>query len=693
MQHFSATQQWDRVWTHLEAAEKLAEQKPGIRWVRFALQKHSRRNQQLQESLLAEANALSKLADQLATGDPYFLANYIFGQASGVFQANEMLNLLDVLRPVYFGQLDHVAGKLFWHTNHATYLESAGRSDEGLEVRRQTALDYPFDYNSQTVYAQRLADAGNYDAAYTHLRAAIDRDFPWLPYEQDTLRSTYVNMLVQQGRYADVVEFCADWLEDGPADSTPYRQYLSALILSGQEEKAHPLIEAWLQAARESEKLSATDAGRFQAAVYQAVGQGYNMYTNYLDPRWLDPLADTVQNYGGDPAHFYMLAQIMNNHWFQRTDQCRQVRTKIAERLLNDIEQLTAVQIQNYVTWIFPNDPAVEKPTWKRIASAIQQRWSTEENEAYRTQLAQTLTQILPTKLDADAWLAFLRTQLAEGPDRQRSQYALQLFNAVIEQPWTQKLEDEAFSLLDQLPDPNQPDRQLAVQVDALHRLVNQLVAARYAATMDKLLVNDHPEELTRTELRTHRQDALRTAREGLAERLQQEQSRREGDPNPNPTPERGTPHHSDLAEWFHIERLYLDVQLGRDLNKVIGECWEHLGAKPKPPAQVQDFNGALDEILYGRYFVMVTNLSVRRTADDAQRQRLLDFVDKGVANGDTFWKLAKFHLLVALDQPKPLEAALRQWIALSSSAFRRPRTQTPPQKTFRRPEPTRTGT
>ena len=55
-------------------------------------------------------------------------------------------------------------------------------------------------------------------------------------------------------------------------------------------------------------------------------------------------------------------------------------------------------------------------------------------------------------------------------------------------------------------------------------------------------------------------------AREGFAERLGTEMRQRPG----------------ALAEWINIERMYLEVLLGRDLEKVADECWEYLGTKPR---------------------------------------------------------------------------------------------------------------
>ena len=43
-----------------------------------------------------------------------------------------------------------------------------------------------------------------------------------------------------------------------------------------------------------SDALPADVDARLRAAVSQALGQGYNLYTNRIDPQWFKPLADAA---------------------------------------------------------------------------------------------------------------------------------------------------------------------------------------------------------------------------------------------------------------------------------------------------------------------------------------------------------------------------------------------------------------
>ena len=52
---------------------------------------------------------------------------------------------------------------------------------------------------------------------------------------------------------------------------------------------------------------------------------------------------------------------------------------------------------------------------------------------------------------------------------------------------------------MSRLTDSKDPFQQIGVQIGALHKLTDAMLAGRYAARMAKV---EHPEKLTRTELR-----------------------------------------------------------------------------------------------------------------------------------------------------------------------------------------------
>ncbi len=115
-----------------------------------------------------------QLADQLSPNesiwnDELFLASHLIRQAGTYLQANEMLALLETLRPVFQRQPQQPPAMKTWFEFQASYLRNAGRTDDYGDLTRQMAETYPHDSNVQSQYAQALQNANEYEAAMQHV--------------------------------------------------------------------------------------------------------------------------------------------------------------------------------------------------------------------------------------------------------------------------------------------------------------------------------------------------------------------------------------------------------------------------------------------------------------------------------------------------------------------------------------------
>jgi len=639
--HFAQSQQWTRVMEHLERAEQLTQGKPGMRWVRDAILNVGRRREELKGRIVQRAAEIAKR--QASGGGEGLLAEYLRGQASGFMQANEMLALLDTLKPVYERQSPYLQRMKTWNGQRVNYLRQTGQADVALRLQEQLATEYPHDYGLQQQYAQALANSGDHAAAYAWLRRVLTEDAKWQAYEEQSLRNTFAQLLRSQGRFSQLVEFLAESIEREPGDTSVYQQYLSALVKDNQIDKANTLIAQWLEEGRRADKLGAAPAARLSAAVYLALGQGYNLYTDRIDERWFEPLAETVLFFFRHDSGVRFADQVMNYHRFQQSDQCRRIRKQVAGILAAEIDTLTPDQVQRFVNWIWPNDPVVEASVWQKIADRLQRRWSAQSDPEIKHQLAQTLVKILSGRLTAVEHIAFLRLQLQQGPEKYRIVYTNQLFNTLLAQPWSAEYEDEAFGLFEKLSDAEELAERLVAHAAALYRLTDRMVKARYDARMAKV---EHQEELTRTELREKKLENLQSARRGFADRLQQEMRKRTG----------------AIVAWLNAERIYLDVLAERNLDKVAQECWEFLGPKPPQPVAEPTPEDVLEEILRTRYLLTLGNLAARKGAEPALANRLFEYTDAAIAANPKAvgWKAFKYQMLVALDRAEQLEANLR---------------------------------
>jgi tetratricopeptide (TPR) repeat protein len=647
--HFHRSQQWPRVLEHLAQIEKLAAGKPGLRWVRSALLYDSRRHEELRKRYNEDAARLAKVEP----ADPYYLAEYIVGQSGQVLQANEMLTLLDTLKPLYDKQPVHVGARKNWEQMRVARIAQTGRTDEEMRLRKQLAADYPRDYSLQQTYAQGLANTGDYPAAYAWLTRVLVKEAKWLDWETESLRSAYANLLEQQGRYADLVTYLAAWVEQNPDGRSAYERYLSALIKADQIEKADALALAWLKAGQVPGELSPAADARLSAAVYFMLGNAYQLNTNRVEERWLTPLAEAALSFARNEARASLADQILSNYQFRRTEEAQRVRKTLAGVLSAEIDKLPVEEVRRLIGWVQADD--IEPAGWKKIGDALRQRWTDEAKDDVKHLLGQALVTVLSSHGGSSEPLAFLRLQWKTGPEKHRAEYANQLFDQLLTPPipplpsggkgGLDELESEAFAMLDKLSTAEAPGARLYVSVAALHRLTGRLVENRIT-TATKIL--EHLEKLTRTELHKKQDEIRKSAREGVADRLHKEAAK----------------HPKALGQWLVAESLYLDMLLDRNLKQVAAEAWEFVGAAPPKAVTEPSIERGLEEMLRQRYFITLMNLAARKGAEAALVERLVKYIDQGIADnadGET-WKYTKYRVLIALDRAKDLEQTLRQW-------------------------------
>ena len=249
-----------------------------------------------------------------------------------------------------------------------------------------------------------------------------------------------------------------------------------------------------------------------------------------------------------------------------------------------------------------------------------------------------------------DDLLAFLRVQHQQADEANRAGYALQLFNTLLEQGWKQAYEDEAFALLDKLGEGAEEFEKTRVKAEALHRLTDALVNSRAAELNSKI---DRPDQLTRIELRDKQTANLKAARTAVADRLAKEMANSS----------------KELAPWVKLDRMYFDAILDRNLGQITADCWEIVGTEPPKPADPDAEPKPMDvleSMRKTRAFTMLNFLALRKKAEPKLIERLIKYVDVGIANeGErSAWKGAKHRLLIGLDKPKELEQDLRKWVA-----------------------------
>jgi tetratricopeptide (TPR) repeat protein len=674
-------QKWDDVLAQLEHLEKLAPNKDGLRWVRASVLKAARRNEDVRQLLLARAEELVK-----GRPEDYFLAKFVMGEAAGVASQREQLAILDILRPVCERQAEHVLGLRDWRLRRIEILRQLGRNEQYIALQKVVAENGPWHESSQGQYARDLAGTGDYAAAYQWLRNELDRDVERHEYQIGQLRRVYADLLVKQGKSKELVEFLQEWVDAGSENQQLYAEYLSSLGMADRVADADELVTKWLTEGRVDGQLAGAELARFNAALSFALGQRHKQSVNFVLPEWLRPLKTTGSFFLRHEHHFAFAKRIMDSYYFQQTDEYDQLIGEVAAILKTDADKLSVDDAGSIVNWcLAPSKLTTDD--WGVIADTLLKRSRTSEKFEEQHAFGDILVRIYRAKFRDSNLLPFMRQRIARAVDAQEgtfaASYSLALFNELLSREWTEENEIESFALLERLSSAESAMVRSTSHVEALHRLVDTMLMARFKASMKTLQDEGHPERLTRTELSAKQIEFQKAARTELADRLAVEVAERSvagSDDAAADKPANGTV--SILSDWLMIERMYLDVVLGRNLEEVTTECWKVLGDSPPAPLteeQLEELDRedmqrlVLEDMLRSRALATLSNLAVRRSAPEGLAARVLKYIDAAIDQEQTTateesdqgltWKTKKFGLLVALDRPNQLEVALRKWI------------------------------
>jgi tetratricopeptide (TPR) repeat protein len=744
--HNASIQQWDELLRHVEAIEKQSlANKPGLRWLRTLSLSTMRRNEEARQRLLAEAKQIVAKPQQ----DETFLAQFILGQAYPLVGWPEYFEFVQLFEAAVANQPEGAsprfddgaaierkpgasAPRLMLQEARLQCLDALGRHEEALALRRELVEKSPWHQHWQTDYANRLARAVQVDAAVAWLRKELARDIEWATHEEDTLRSAICDIFRTHARWADLLKFTTEWIARKPDSwswNSAYSQHLSALIYNDQLDAANALAEQWFREARIDGELAPDQRARLEVAIQFANGQCYQLSFQHTDERWFDHLAVTIRHFIRHKHHADIGTRGIGNHHFTQSDVADRLRGRFLSWLQTDLANLTPAQVNALLGWTLSGRLELKEPlngrkqldasevpsdVWKSIAAALKPRWLAEKDLNEKHLLSESLRTIYASRFADSELLPFLRERLAAAPRRApaedaattdyRPGYISSLFDRLLVTKWSDDIEKEAFAILLELSDAKESIDRLAVQLPALHRLVDAMLANRQSLAETQLGDQGEQNKLTRKELAAKKAEFRKTAREQLAARLLELAGAL--------LLAKRVPPADDLANWMRIEKAWLDVSLDQNLAQVEELCWQILGEAP--PKLMDDSDEELtepqtkqrlfDALLKQRAFTTAMNLAARRKAEPATIARVLKFIDAGISspvaprqegrtsidtngketaggNADvnsalgnrvaerhgydaaTHWRHTKYRMLIALDRPDDLERELREWI------------------------------
>lgn len=695
--YFHSSGQWPRVKEHMAALETLAGDKPGLWFLQNAMLREIDR-----ESMRVRILERAREVAANPAADDFYMAGFLVGQMRQITAYNEQAELLEILKPVYDRQPERVGAKFAWSNAQIGVLTGLGRRDLVVEMRRQLAVENPWDPSSQTAYAYALVNLQqDYDSAINWLSKVLkDHAEKWTTSQDEQLRNVLAGFLENQGRYEELLQVTRAWAERNPHSYQVHGRLLTAMVWNDRLDEAEATMRKWLVEGvavvtdedfdkinsfqPPVEKLLPQDvANRFNAALRMTMGQGYNLYTYRIEPKWLEPLSKVAFAFARQRNHRDYASQVVSHRHFTNTEQARLVRKRAFEILEEELATLPQRELQTFLNWSLNSTARIESETWVNIADRLEERWEAEKDDTAKYQIGHVLLQLLSRQPDMERRLAFHRRQIKEGGKDFRQGYVHSLFNLLLSQPaWKEEFEVEAFSLLPRLSE-GEPGTRMAGILPSLYRLSDQMVSQRYQTALKGV---DQKTKANRIDYRKKKYQLYREARAGYLKRLSEVMAE------------------SDdwLAEWMKIEHIYLSIRQGEDLKQHAKSVRRFLGEAPPVRKERKEFSSELATqeyyagVLRHRYVLTAAHLATRRTTTKVIADALLKYVDAGISQNpapaekpkaenpkkktpveadrlpdpnvvkkarNLNWKSAKYRLLIALDRPQELERDLRKWI------------------------------
>ncbi|MDT8389661.1 MAG: VIT domain-containing protein [Lentisphaeria bacterium] len=681
--HAVALQKWEDIREHEKNLFKQIAAAPAYPWMAISLFISSRNNQEAHRLINQLAETLAAAANNATDNALLKPARRLVSFANTAMDVNERLPLLATLKPVY--EVCDAASE--WRCNRIGYLQGAGRLDTALSEAASFTTDFPENVSGIKTLTSLLVSAGESDQAYAMLdeKTGTNSQLPvlsryflchhWL----ELLRNNQSDRKAQK----DVFErmFAMSEAIPGRIGTYDYRRYLDVLLSLDPEGIFKEKMNQWLD-------LSPTPSGdvsrpdqraQLTAAVGMALGDGS---LNYLPPEWIPELVRIVKTWAGSQTSTGIVNQIMTHHRFKQTEAAANLRGMFAEELKTELDALTVSQITQRAQWIRQSPPAVEKKDWRVIVDNLTRRWQkiqtgTGDGIEKNNTLGNTILHLSQTCLGLDEAIDFSRKRLGSAPEILKSSFRMGHFNLLTTGPWRKTYEDEAFALLDDLCQGEDPIAPATTGIHALMLLTDWMVDSRVEAGLKeeelagKLQAMDRKsrwqlEKQLEADARLAALQSLRTHRDTLPE---------------------------ILRPWTGIETLTLQTRIlngkvmpnagTEDISApdVVAEAREALG--PQAPGRFADGN---ELHLFRRHMALAQFWAVGgRGIDDETReslgQFLLDYVasaldqaprepeagERGFAVGQADWRQVLYDLLVILNQAGPLEKHLQEWVKLEA--------------------------
>ncbi len=673
---------WKEAFEQLRSMESLASDKPGMQYIRIALELAAGRKEDARQKIVKRINTF---VDGTVPGNPapqrgdLFLATHLLSSVYPIISWTEYAPVVEKIKPIYDRQSDAAVAQLDWENRWVQVLNALKKHEEKLAFQEGMRQKYFGNVSVQIGYGSTLIELHRREEAKKFFLQQIGLEDHWRHHELTRLRDRYAEMLESNSEYEELLKFLRDWYAQETRSSQVFTRLLTALIMNDLIDQAEELVTDWLQLAQQPQELDVLATAKVEAAIRFAFGNGHRLNRhNGMDRKWLPELFKTASVCIQNDQRLSLARSILQNSHFYQADEGDRLRglllniltaeagTLPYERLSLSLETLkrgrlllgdgTEMEIRQ-----------VKTSEWSTISQQILERWQQEKEPYKKHQVSQLLVSIYNSYL-SEKHLPYLRQLVNEASEQYQTSYREQLFTVLLEQPWTIEVEQEAFGLWLTLNETDSPSLRASHLVPKLYQLVDKMMQNRVTTDAVALQDDGKTDELSRTELSKKRAAFVKSAREALVQELvNQSESIAETQPL--------------LIPWLTLERIRIDIALGRNRKQSIRDCWALLG--DDFPALDMDEKLTVEEyaqklltaLVRERALLTLINLAARKQASEEeieQSEKNSEALQNSFGKeGEIYkkidhskpWKALKYKLLILFDRPDELRVQLQKWV------------------------------
>lgn len=679
-------QGWEAAEKALARIGEVAGEKTALEEIQFHFDRLARHGEKALATATEKLNELA--AEPLADGaepqpDEYPRLGIWRDYFSGAVTTARWMEMLDALKPLYDRQPLPEYGILQWMQLRIWALESSGRTAEATELMRIRSQAMPWAVNEQIEYAHRLRNQNRSEEALALLRGLLDGLMddakPYENWERDSFRSAIAEILEQDRRYEELVEFLREWTKRDATDEGAYSRLLWALLAIHEQDEAEELVAKWLDRALAEEELTDQEESQARAALRYRLGYVHRISRQALTVPMARDLLEIGKKLLAFPERWDLASTLFSYSAFSGMEQGAELRKEILKTLRATFREVTLDELRILRNHL-QQDGSEELAAFHRELAAYfeQERRKADDRKDELTELLWALYGYSPfTWQDR---VDYARKVVAEGGPL-RDTFQERLVDLLLDPPADQVEEmlPAALREIAKMGADLSPSQRKLAQLAKLEAATPILVEKFFAPKREEIQRLAEKEPQNRAEHVERLKEAHAAAVEKGVALLQDFQNEAPG----------------YLRPWADMFSWSLLAKLDRDHGAIIAALREIVGARPGPEIvgeadaenaaveaeeeravdaeaneaealanEAAETDRLLRSVFVGRAISMLTWFATKPKAD----AELVDFVRgwleaaTAAPQASLAWRQMLYQFLLARDDKQRIEALLRVW-------------------------------